>query len=79
MATTIDATFDGRVFHPSGPVPLEPNTVVRLTVEPIPAAPHADQPPSFLRTARSLNVQGPPDWASKLDEYLDGEGGPGAD
>jgi hypothetical protein len=23
-----------------------------------------------LRTARSLNLEGPPDWASNLDKYL---------
>jgi hypothetical protein len=71
MATTIEATFDGNVFHPSGPVALAPNTAVRLTIEPLPAKPGA--PASFLRTARSLDIEGPPDWASNLDKYLYGE------
>jgi hypothetical protein len=30
-------------------------------------------PTSFLQTARSLDLQGPPDWASKLDDYLYGK------
>jgi hypothetical protein len=68
MATTIEATFDGKVFRPVGVVELPPNTIVRLTVEPLPT-----QSTSFLRTARSLNLQGPPDWASNLDNYLYGE------
>jgi hypothetical protein len=68
MATTIEATFDGKVFRPTGPIALPPNTTVRLTVEPLP-----DKPVSFLRTARMLNLEGPPDWASHLDEYLYGE------
>jgi hypothetical protein len=25
---------------------------------------------SFLETARSLNLDGPPDWSSRLEEYL---------
>jgi len=63
MSTKIEATFDGQVFRPVGTVPLPPNTTVRLTVEPLP-----EPPKSFLRTARSLNLEGPPDWASKLDD-----------
>jgi len=73
MATTIEATFDGQVFRPAGPVSLPPNTTVRITIEPLPAPPM-----SFLRTARSLNLEGPPDWASNLDKYLYGEGPEGA-
>ena len=36
MGKTIEATFDGSVFRPTGPVPIEPNTRVWLTVEPVP-------------------------------------------
>jgi hypothetical protein len=71
MSTTIEATFDGNVFRPTGPVPLSPNTPVRLTVETLSAISSA--PTSFLQTARSLDLQGPPDWASKLDDYLYGK------
>jgi predicted DNA-binding antitoxin AbrB/MazE fold protein len=73
MATTIEATFDGQVFRPAEPVSLPPNTTVRITIEPIPV-----KPASFLRTARSLNLEGPADWASRLDDYLYGEGEAGA-
>ena len=34
MTTTIEATFDGKVFCPNSPVALQPNTAVRLIVEP---------------------------------------------
>jgi len=71
MSTTIEATFDGNVFRPTGPVPLSPNTPVRLTVETLPAK--VSSPTSFLQTARSLDLQGPPDWASNLDDYLYGK------
>ena len=62
MATTIEATFDGQVFRPVGAISLPPNTTVRLTGEPV-----ADKPASFSRTARSLNLEGSPDWASNFD------------
>jgi hypothetical protein len=71
MSTTIDATFDGDIFRPTGPVPLSPNTSVRLTVETLTAP--TGQPTSFLRTARDLHLQGPPDWAANLDDYMYGE------
>jgi len=71
MSTTIEATFDGDVFRPTGPVALSPNTPVRLTVETISA--ERDPARSFLETARALRLQGPPDWAAKLDDYLNGK------
>ena len=74
MATTIEARFDGRVFHPTEPLDLPANTVVRLIIEPLP-----DEPASFLRTARSLRLEGPADWASNLDSYLYGEGAEGGE
>jgi hypothetical protein len=67
MSQTLDAIFDGNVFRPDGPIALEPNTRVRLTIEPATASP--EQPESFLRVARSLNLDGPPDWSSRLDDY----------
>jgi hypothetical protein len=67
MSTTIEATFDGNVFRPTGPVPLSPNTPVRLTVETLPLSSHP--PTSFLQTARALDLQGPPDWASNVGNY----------
>lgn len=76
MSKTFGATFDGDVFRPDGPVWLEPNTRVRLTVE------HAGDPQrgpekSFLQVARALEIEGPPDWSSCLDEYLYGAKGDG--
>ncbi len=71
MNRTIEAVFDGQVLHPSVPIPLEPNTRVRITVEPISA--EGSRTASFLDTACSLSLQGPPDWASNFDKYLYGE------
>jgi len=68
MAETIEALFDGRVFRPVQPVELEPNTRVQITVRAI--APAEKGAGAFLRTARSLNLQGPHDWSENLDHYL---------
>lgn len=71
MTRTVEAVYDGAVLRPDAALPLEPNTRVRLVVEVIP--PPDSAAGSFLRTARSLNLEGPPDWAENLDEYLDGD------
>ena len=70
MTKTLEATFDGAVFRPDEPVGLQPNTRVQIIVTVKPASEH--EPKSFLRVARSLRLQGPPDWSSRLDDYLYG-------
>ncbi len=77
MSDTILAIFDGTVFRPTQPVSLEPNTSVRLTIEPIASPP--EKPASFLQIALAQRLEGPPDWATKLEEYLYGEETAGAD
>jgi hypothetical protein len=42
MTTTVRAVFDGHVFRPDEPVPLEPNARYVLTVEPEGASAEAD-------------------------------------
>jgi hypothetical protein len=70
MVQTVDALFDGKVLRPDTALPLEANTRVRVTVETLPVE---QQPPrSFLRTARSLKLDGPVDWSTNLDNYLYG-------
>ncbi len=71
MIQTVDAFFDGTVLRPDTPLPLEANTRVRVTVETLPA--QVQPPRSFLRTARSLKLEGPADWAENLENYLYGE------
>jgi len=68
MSQTLDAIFDGSVFRPDEPIELEPNTRVRITIEANPTSEQRSE--SFLRVARSLNLDGPPDWSSRLDDYL---------
>lgn len=81
MATTIEAFFDGDVLRPTQPLTLEPNTIVRITIETITVAvenelPDTNEPKptskrkSFLETARSLNLDGPPDWSKNIDNHL---------
>ena len=70
MSQTLEATFDGQVFRPVETVELQPNTRVRLVVT-VKATPE-EKPKSFLRVARSLKLQGPKDWSSRVDDYLYG-------
>ncbi len=72
MSHTLEAVFDGSVFRPDQPIELEPNTRVRITIEP--AEPSTQETESFLRVARSLNLEGPRNWSSRLDDYLYGNG-----
>ena len=71
MTITLYLTFNGEAFLPDEPVALAPNTRVRATIE----VDEEEQRPrkSFLETARSLRVDGPPDWSTRLDDYLYGD------
>ena len=71
MVETLEAIFDGKVLRPERPLTLEPNTRVRITIETM--QPVSEKATSFLRTVRSLNLDGPPDWSTNLDIYLYGE------
>jgi predicted DNA-binding antitoxin AbrB/MazE fold protein len=68
MSITIDLIYDGMTFRPEGPVDLEPNTRVRVTIESTEAV--VPKKRSFLQTARALKLDGPPDWSARLEEYL---------
>lgn len=68
MTKTLEAVFDGEVLRPDEPLELQPNTRVRITIED--TLSQETKRLSFLRTARSLNLQGPPDWSARIDEYL---------
>ncbi len=70
MSKTIEAVFDGEVLRPDEPLELRPNTRVRVTIEEPATAKRESR--SFLRTARSLDLQGPSDWSERLEEYLYG-------
>jgi hypothetical protein len=68
MTKTLDAFYDGKTLLPEEPLDLQPNTRVRITVE-IDSAPCAE-PYSFLDTAQSLSLEGPPDWSERIEDYL---------
>lgn len=70
MIKTIEAIYDGAVLRPTEPLPLEPNTPVRITIETVEA--NAEELASFLDVAASLKLDGPPDWAENLHAYLYG-------
>jgi len=70
MSQTLEAVFDGEVLRPDEPIDLEPNTRVRVTIEPTEATEKKGK--SFLDTALSLKLEGPSDWSEKFDDYLYG-------
>ena len=63
MTKIVHATFDGQVLRPDEPLALLPNTRVVVTIETLEEC--SASPQSFLKTARSLNLEGPPDWWPK--------------
>jgi len=71
MTTTVRATYDGKVLCPVESLPIAPNSSVLVTIE------SPDPPPapgaSFLQTARSIRLNGPRDWSSRLEDYLYGD------
>ena len=71
MVQIMEALFDGAVLLPDLPLQLKANTRVRVTVETL--RDEEPAPQSFLRTALSLNLEGPADWSANLDHYLYGE------
>lgn len=71
MIQTLEAVSDGEVLPPDEPIPLQPNTRVRIVVETLPEA--DAEPVSFVRAARPLKLNGPADWSTNLDNYLYGE------
>jgi predicted DNA-binding antitoxin AbrB/MazE fold protein len=64
MSKTIEAIFDGKVLRPKDALTLEPNTRVRITIEPIEQT--TKDAVSFLDTALSLKLDGPPDWVVNI-------------
>ena len=67
MTQTLEAVFDGKVLRPDTQLKLRRNTRVRVTVETIKPA---KKKRSFLRTAKSLKLQGPRDWSTQIEDYL---------
>lgn len=80
MEKILDATYDGEVFRPDEPVDLASNTKVKIVIEEEPKKLELVEKPkkgkgepyAFLRYARSVSIDAPPDFASNLDEYLYG-------
>jgi len=71
MKQTLEATFDGEVFRPLQTVELRPDTRVQLIV--LVRTEAGPEPVSFLDVAESMQLPGPEDWSTRLDEYLYGQ------
>lgn len=77
MTTTLYATFDGEVLRPEEPISLEPNTRVRVILETdqdtVPAKRKMGEPYCSLDAMLAANIDGPPDWSTRIHQYLYGE------
>jgi hypothetical protein len=69
MTQTVEAIFDGKLLHPNEALDLEPNTIVRLTIETVDVPQTAD----FLAVCLAANLDGPSDWSENLEHYLYGD------
>jgi hypothetical protein len=72
MIQTLDALFDGEILVPEVPLNIKSGMRVRIIVESLLPENKPTQK-SFLQTAKSLNLQGHPDWSENIDQYLYGE------
>lgn len=81
MEKILDATYDGEVFRPDEPIDLASNTKVKVIIEDAEDKPEKlklvempkngkGEPYVFLKYARSVSINAPPDYASNIDEYL---------
>ena len=70
MSKMIEAIFDGKVLRVNEPLDFEPNTRVWVTIEPMSQPKNGTE--SFLDTALALNLDGPPNWSARVDDYLYG-------
>ena len=74
MTGTFMATYDGSKLIPDEPLPLEAGTRVLVTVHTAADLPQREpsQGKSFFDIARSMKIDGPSDWSSRVDHYLYG-------
>jgi hypothetical protein len=68
MTRTLDATFDGTALQFNETLDIEPNTLVRVTIETV----DTPSPSDFLAVCLAANLDGPSDWSENLEEYLYG-------
>ncbi|MBI4675749.1 MAG: hypothetical protein HY741_29255 [Chloroflexi bacterium] len=66
----MNATYNGQVLQLDEPLDLEPNTRVRVSIEPI--EPKLGEPYSFLDFLASLELRGPTDWSERIEDYSEG-------
>lgn len=62
---TLDALFDGTILIPEAPINIKSGTRVRITIE-SQLTEVEPTPKSFLETAKSLKLQGKPDWSENF-------------
>jgi hypothetical protein len=65
----LNATYDGKgVITLNEQIPIPPNTPIRVKI--FERAEEIIEKGSFLKTAASLNLDGPSDWSENIENYL---------
>ncbi|MFN0278620.1 MAG: antitoxin family protein [Pyrinomonadaceae bacterium] len=83
MERIVEATYDGEVFRPDEPVDLASDTKVKVIIEDMPQngkrlqlvempKKAVGKPYAWLDFAQSANLEGPSDFSTNLDDYLNG-------
>lgn len=76
MTHLIAATYDGSsLLRLDEPLPLEPNARVMVSVQSTDPGPYEGgrtENVSFFDIALGMDLEGPPDWSSRIDHYLYG-------
>jgi len=68
MSQTFEAMYDGTALHPLEPLPLPPNSKVRITLEVI----EPENPKDFLTMSMAFTSDGFEDWSDDPERYLYG-------
>jgi hypothetical protein len=66
--TKLNATYNGQVLRHEEPLLLSPNTLIGLNLEPTRAESTLGEVRCFFGTARTLKLEGPPDWSSSPED-----------
>ena len=73
MSMTLHLTYDGETLRSDEPLDLKAGARIMVTVESIESGDSGAAPYSFFHTALGMNLDGPSDWSTRLDDYLYGE------
>jgi hypothetical protein len=70
MSITVRAKYDGKALQLSEPIDLPMDSEVEVAVRLVDSDKEPGGDYCFIDTALSLNITGPTDWSTRIDEIL---------